>query len=203
MVDMIVAGRMRADEGFPDEADWDRAPEVRFSADWRGEAPDPERETRVRMLWSKDDVHIRFHCRYRNLYIYEGPPCRRDGLWLRDVAEVFIQTAADPPRSYREFEIGPGGDWLDLAIAPGEKRHLEWDLRTRVQVRPDSGFWSAEMALPLRCLDTAFDPENAWKINFFRIEGREPDRFYSAWRPTFTPRPNFHVAERFGTLHFQ
>jgi len=59
------------------------------------------------------------------------------------------------------------------------------------------------MALPLRRLIPTFDPSKIWKINFFRIEGSEPDRFYSAWRPTFTPRPNFHVPECFGELRFQ
>lgn len=200
----IVAVKLdRAPESLPADVDWEHAPEVCFSADWRGQAPDPGRETRIRMLWSSEDIYIRFHCRYRNLYIYEGPPCRRDRLWLRDVAEVFIQTEVDPPSCYREFEIAPSGDWLDLDIAPGSKRHLKWDLRPRAQVRPDSGYWSAEMALPLRRLIPTFDPSKIWKINFFRIEGSEPDRFYSAWRPTFTPRPNFHVPECFGELRFQ
>jgi len=41
-----------------------------------------------------------------------------------------------------------------------------------------------------------------WRVNFFRVEGATEPRFYSAWRPTNTPKPNFHVPEAFGALVF-
>jgi alpha-galactosidase len=41
-----------------------------------------------------------------------------------------------------------------------------------------------------------------WRVNFFRVEGAAEPRFYSAWRPTNTPKPNFHVPEAFGALVF-
>ena len=47
-----------------------------------------------------------------------------------------------------------------------------------------------------------FDPAQSWRVNFFRCEGIDPHRFYSAWQPTYTPDPNFHVPEKFGTLRF-
>jgi Carbohydrate-binding family 9 len=47
-----------------------------------------------------------------------------------------------------------------------------------------------------------FDPAATWKVNFYRVEGTAEPRFYSAWRPTKTPAPNFHVPEEFGDLVF-
>jgi hypothetical protein len=34
------------------------------------------------------------------------------------------------------------------------------------------------------------------------VEGPSEPRFYSAWRPTNTGQPNFHVPEAFGWLVF-
>ena len=36
-------------------------------------------------------------------------------------------------------------------------------------------------------------------IGLYRMEGKG-DRLYLAYRPTRTPKPNFHVPEAFGTL---
>jgi alpha-galactosidase len=123
-------------------------------------------------------------------------------LWERDVAEVFIRPGSDDPRHYKEFEISPNGDWLDLDINKGEKSFLLCDLRSRVAVDHGSRTWTAEMAIPFNSLTGSFDPDEVWRLNLFRIEGPEPNRFYSAWRATCTSRPNFHVSDAFGELHF-
>jgi alpha-galactosidase len=189
-------------DGFPPLPAWQKALPVSFCSDWCGEHADPQRETEARMLWSRENLFIRFRCRYREIYGYKGGNTRRDRLWERDVAEVFIQPDPDEPRHYREFEISPNGDWLDLDICRGEKAHLHCGLKSRVLVDPDSRIWTAEMAVPVGCLTASFNSSDVWRLNLFRIEGPEPHRFYSAWRPTHTPKPNFHVPERFGELHF-
>jgi alpha-galactosidase len=63
--------------------------------------------------------------------------------------------------------------------------------------------WQAELAVPMKSLTEKFDPAAAWRINFYRVEGAKEPRFYSAWRPTGTPEPNFHVPEAFGKLVFE
>ncbi len=62
--------------------------------------------------------------------------------------------------------------------------------------------WIAELAIPVKCLVPRFDPAVAWRVNFYRVEGAEEPRFYSAWRPTSTAVQNFHVPEAFGELVF-
>ncbi len=58
------------------------------------------------------------------------------------------------------------------------------------------------VALPMKCLVDRFDPAATWRVNFYRVEGAAEPRFYSAWQPTRTPAPNFHVPEAFGELVF-
>jgi hypothetical protein len=76
-------------------------------------------------------------------------------------------------------------------------------LRRRVKVDEQNKTWVAELALPMKNLTAQFDPRKAWSVNFFRVEGASEPRFYSAWRPTGTPVPNFHVPDRFDTLVFE
>jgi alpha-galactosidase len=192
-----------SDEGLPSASAWEKAPPVIFCSDWSGQHPDPQLETQVRMLWSHEYIFIRFLCRYRGIYTFKDSNSRRDKLWERDVAEVFIRPPGDKLGHYREFEISPNGDWLDLDIDHGERRILFCDLRSRVATNSDIRVWTAELALPVNCLSATLDPRDVWRLNLFRIEGRKRNRFYSAWRPTNTPQPNFHIPEAFGELHFE
>jgi hypothetical protein len=199
-----LVGRIGAEE-LPAEAAWENAPAIRFCRDWRGKNADPQRETEVRLLWSRDALYVRFLAHYRSISVFADaePNGRRDQLWDRDVAEVFLQPAGTDPRRYKEFELSPNGFWIDLDIAPGEKRDLQSGLRRRVKVDEMTKTWKAELLLPMKSLTTQFDPAAAWRVNFFRVEGDSEPRFYSAWRPTGTPAPNFHVPQCFGNLVFE
>jgi len=72
-----------------------------------------------------------------------------------------------------------------------------------VYVNEEEKIWTAELAIPMRSLTNNFDPNLAWRANFYRVEGKTEPRRYMAWRPTHTAEPNFHVPELFGKLDFQ
>ncbi len=192
-------------EVFPKEARWDRAPAIRFERDWRGEQEDSQRATEVRLLWNEQTLFLRFVARYRELHVF--PDARADGwrdqLWERDVAEAFLQPEATDARAYKELEVSPNGYWIDLNIANGEKEEMRSGLRRRVAQDAAARTWTGELAVPMRSLTPAFDPKRSWRANFFRVEGKTEPRFYSAWSPTFTQAPNFHVPEAFGHLIFR
>lgn len=198
-----MSGRTVAD-GLPELSSWDAARSLRFQADWQGKNADPERETEVRLLWTRETLYLRFQAKYRVITVFADaePDGRRDQLWDRDVAEVFLQSNESDRKRYKEFEISPNGMWIDLDIAPGEKHDLKSELRRRVTLNEASKTWIAELALPMKSLVERFDPAASWRVNFFRVEGASEPRFYSAWQPTGTPSPNFHVPEAFGTLIF-
>jgi alpha-galactosidase len=191
-------------EGFPAESAWETAPAVRFNADWQGLNADPGRETEVRMLWTPETLYLRFDARYRTITVFPDGDVggRRDHLWDRDVCEVFLQPDAKELRRYKEFEIAPNGFWIDLDIGPGAKHDLQSGLQRRVKTDEAAKRWEALLALPMKSLVERFDPSAEWRVNFYRVEGPSEPRFYSAWQPTHTPQPNFHVPEAFGRLVF-
>lgn len=185
-------------------ADWQAADAVTFCADWQGKNPDAERQTQVRLLWTPQTLYLRFECRYRELFVFDDSEAngRRDQLWDRDVAETFLQPDPSRPRYYREFEVSPNGMWVDLDIFPEGLRDLKSGLQRSVWLDREHRTWAAELAIPMRALTENFDPAAEWRVNFFRVEGPREPRFYSAWRATGTPQPNFHVPEVFGRLRF-
>jgi len=191
--------------GLPGPEAWDTARQVFFASDWKGQNVDPNRQTTVAVLWSPEELFLRFRCHYRTLTVFKqsDPGGRRDHLWDRDVAEIFLQPPGREARNYWEFEIAPNGMWIDLEISAGAKRDPQSGMRSRVFVDQNTQIWVAELAIPMRVLDPQFDPSQAWRVNFFRVEGAAEPRFYSAWQGTHTPQPNFHVPEAFGELRFQ
>jgi alpha-galactosidase len=191
-------------DDFPSASQWDTGTPLRFSADWQGKNPDPQRATEVRLLWSRETLFIKFHAHFRTITAFPDsePNGRRDRLWDRDVAEVFLRPDASDPQRYKEFEISPNGMWIDLEISHGERQDLQSGLRRRVGMDQQRQIWLAEIALPMKSLVASFDPAAVWRVNFFRVEGPSEPRFYSAWSPTHTPAPNFHVPAAFGQLIF-
>jgi len=190
--------------GFPSARAWRTAKPILFDADWQGKNRDPHRQTEVRLLWTPEFLYLKFVACYRLITVFNDadPGGRRDKLWDRDVAEVFLQPDPAQLRRYNEFEVSPNGFWIDLEIISGSLQHLKSGLQRRVSIDESKKLWTAELTIPTKSLTPHFDRTSVWRVNFFRVEGPTEPRFYSSWQPTNTPQPNFHVPERFGFLKF-
>jgi len=192
-------------EGFPDGNAWQKCSPLRFEHDWKGEYGDAARSTEVRLLWTPDTLFVRFLANYRTITVF--PNAREDGwrdeLWNRDVVEAFLQPDSRDLWKYKEIEVSPNGLWIDLDIANGAKEELQSKLRRRVVQDASARTWTAELAIPMRSLTPNFNAKKNWRVNFFRVEGETEPRFYSAWSPTYTGEPNFHVPRAFGKLVFR
>jgi alpha-galactosidase len=202
-VAMHVAHPIALNAAHP-AAEWDQATSISFCSDWQGRNMDSERETTVKLLWNEETLYLRFECKYRDLFMFDDSDSngRRDHLWDRDVAEVFLQPDPSRLHEYKELEISPNGMWIDLDVSPNSLADLKSGMERSVFLDKPSQTWSAEIAIPLKSLTPKFDPAHDWKVNFFRVEGKQEPRTYLAWRPTDTPQPNFHVPEAFGVLRF-
>jgi alpha-galactosidase len=192
------------DAGKPAD-EWKLATPIVFDSDWQGRNPDPGRETQVRLLWNSRSLYLRFECRYREIHVFDDAEKsgHRDHLWDRDVAEAFLQPDPSRPTFYREFEVSPNGMWIDLDIFPAGLADLKSGMQRSVILDEKRKTWIAELSIPLKALTPHFDPKQAWRANFYRVEGSTEPRNYLAWNPTNTPEPNFHVPARFGVLKFQ
>ena len=199
-----AAGPLDAN-GFPASEQWSLAHAYKFDADWQGKNADRQRATQVQLLFTPDTLFLRFVAQYRTITVFADSDKggRRYQLWDRDVAEVFLQPDSSDPWRYKEFEVSPNGFWVDLDISHGKNQNLHRGLHRRVSINEKTKTWCAELALPMKSITTHFNPQDVWRVNFFRVEGPAEPRFYSSWRPTNSAQPNFHVPEAFGILRFE
>jgi PQQ-dependent dehydrogenase (methanol/ethanol family) len=171
----------------------------------------PALRSQVRSFWTDQHLYLLFSCPYRELNMFlpalGGGP--RDKLWDRDVVEMFLGDDWTHIRHYREFEISPTGDWIDLAI---DLDHDSYDQSwrsgwtTAARIDRAAHVWYAAARIPLSAVSSA--PVKAgtkWRANLYRIEGQGVDsgRHFLCWQPTCVVNrdPN-HVPENFGTLVF-
>jgi PQQ-dependent dehydrogenase (methanol/ethanol family) len=171
----------------------------------------PALRSQVRSFWTDQHLYLLFSCPYKELNLFlpalGGGP--RDKLWERDVVEMFLGDDWTHIRHYREFEIAPTGDWIDLAI---DLDHDSYDQSwrsgwtTAARIDRAAHVWYAAARIPLRAVSSApVKPGTKWRANLYRIEGQGPDagRHFLCWQPTCVANrdPN-HVPENFGTLIF-
>jgi len=189
----------------PDSSFWREAPAIFIENDSRGN-PQPGFRTEVRSRWTESNLYLLFVCPYEELYL--KPDSRTDvetnQLWKWDVAEAFIGSDFQNIRKYKEFEVSPRAEWVDLDIDLDSPHHEDgwlWNSGFQVAARIDTAAkrWYAFMRIPFASIDSRpAAAGNVLRINFFLSEGQPPNHKGLTWRPT--GRATFHVPEAFGTL---
>jgi hypothetical protein len=166
----------------------------------------PDYRTEIRSRWTAKNLYLLFSCPYEELFLHPNPSttAETNKLWNWDVAEVFIGSDFKNIRRYKEFELSPQGEWLDLDIdltTPHHEDGWTWNSGFQVAARIDKQrkIWYGAMKIPWTALDDA--PPSIGKtlrVNFFRSQGPPSNRKEMAWQPTMSE--TFHVPERFGLL---
>jgi hypothetical protein len=166
----------------------------------------PGMETSIRSRWTGQYLFVLFECPYQTLYLKPDP--RHDektwGLWNWDVVELFIGDDWDHIERYREFELSPQGEWLDLAIdrnPPDLERNRAWTsgFSTAAWIDASAGAWYGAMRIPFEAITQAPVAEGTkFRVNFYRMEGPPGRRRHVAWRETRSD--SFHVPSAFGSL---
>jgi hypothetical protein len=166
----------------------------------------PGYRTEIRSRWTNDNLYLLFICPYQKLYLKPSPDTTNETnkLWNWDVAEAFIGSDFQNIKHYREFELSPQGEWIDLDIhldAPHHEDGWIWNSGFKVSARIDQAahIWYGAMRIPLAVLDSRpGKPGNMLRVNFFRSQGPPPNRQEVTWQPPMTD--TFHTPERFGLL---
>jgi len=162
--------------------------------------------TEIRSRWTKKNLYLLFICPYEELNLTPSPNTNEETyqLWDWDVAEVFIGTDFENIRQYKEFEMSPRGEWIDLDIDLTKPHHEDgwkWNsgFTVAAHIDPVAKIWYGAMRIPFAALQS-HPPENdeTLRVNFFRSQGALPNRVQLAWQPTMSE--TFHVPEKFGLL---
>jgi len=208
----VIASR-RAPSDFaltadPNAAMWKGTTGVVVEKDRYGK-PVPGHRTEVRSRWTPKNLYLLYVSPYEELHLKPEPATSDDTnkLWEWDVAEAFIGSDYADIKKYKEFQVSPQGEWVDLHIDRGANPPLhdtEWDSGYEVKARldRDKRVWYGEMRIPMESIGLRGAKEGTEaRINLYRCQGPPPDRKYINWQPV--NNETFHTPEAFGRLRLQ
>jgi hypothetical protein len=184
---------------------WRGALPVYAEVDTQGNAL-PSYRTEIRSRWTKESLYLLYICPYEELYLKPAPDpvLETNRLWNWDVAELFIGSDFHNIRRYKEFEISPQGEWIDLDIdldLPDHTVGWKWNSGFKVAARIDrrTKTWYGAMRIPFGAIDQRPPAAgNSFRVNLFRSQGPPTRQRQIAWKAPLTD--TFHTPERFGEL---
>ena len=183
---------------------WKKAPMVVAAQDRFGQ-PLPEARTEIRSMWTGENLYFLFSAKYESMYL--RPEAQLDqethGLWDFDVVEVFIGHDWEKPHLYKEFEVSPRGEWVDLDVDKSKKEIADWkwDSHFRFKTRIDetAKTWHCLMEIPWKTIAAGAPVAGQeFRLNLYRIEGGPKVRKYITWQAV--QNNSFHTPAAFGRL---
>jgi hypothetical protein len=190
---------------------WSHRPGQSLSKDCYRQIEYPEAKTTIKAFWTNTDLYVFFRCPYSKLNVFEpaNHAEARMSLWDRDVVEMFLGDDWQNIGHYREFEIAPTGDWIDLAIDLDRKSFDHtWRSGWQTLARVDEAHkvWYAAARIPLKAVsDKPVKAGTKWRVNFYRIDGPggNDTRHFMCWQPTCDHKHGNHTPQSFGTFVFR
>jgi hypothetical protein len=205
----VILSRKAPAESEPaadaDSSFWRSIQGIVMDADYFGK-PVANRRTEVRSRWTPSYLYLLYICNYEELNLKPNPSTAAETpqLWNWDVAEAFLGADLANIKRYREFEVSPQGEWIDLDIdRTGQQRGggAAWNSGMQVKSRIDAArkVWYGEMKIPFEAIGGGpAISGREFRAGFFRITDHDPDKKKISWQAT--GRTTFHVPEKFGTL---
>src|SRR5437879_10878124 len=166
----------------PDSATWSHAASGCIEKDCTHQINYPKLRTEVRGFWTDSYLYLLFISPYSelNLWLPANNSKDRLKLWDRDVVEFFLGDDWKDIKHYREFEIAPTGDWVDLAIDLNKnsydaKWQSGWQRKGRIDEK--AHVWYAAARVPLPAVSQQpVKPGPKWRANPYPNDGLGPDR---------------------------
>lgn len=166
----------------------------------------PEYRTEIRSRWTKKYIYFLFVSPYHQLYLKPNPDAGHETyeLWKWNVAEVFIGSDFKDIKHYKEFEVSPQNEWVDLDIDLHNPHHEDgwkWNsgFEHRARIDEQKQIWYAALRISFAALSPkAASAGTKFRVNFYRTEGPPDNSTEIMWQPVMSH--TFHVPERFGLL---
>jgi len=187
----------------PTSAFWSGALPVYAEVDKFGE-PVANHRTEVRSRWTRENLYLLYTCPYEELHLKPDPDSVGETyeLWNWDVAELFIGSDFQNIRRYKEFEVSPQAEWIDLDVdlsLPHHEVGWTWSSGFEVAARidHDASTWYGAMRIPFSALEERTPAAgNIFRANLFRAQGPPERKRLIAWQAPMAD--TFHTPECFG-----
>jgi hypothetical protein len=189
----------------PDSEFWRGIGGIVIETDFSGN-PAPGHRTEVRSRWTQENLYLLYSCKYDELNLKPNPSTEKETnqLWNWDVAEAFLGSDFQDIARYKEFQVSPQGEWVDLDIDRSRQKRgggVTWNSGFEVKARIDAAnkVWYGEMKIPFESIGVAAPVVGREiRAGLFRIAGAAPARKYISWQTT--DGKTFHAPDRFAIL---
>ncbi|HEV1284860.1 MAG TPA: carbohydrate-binding family 9-like protein [Bryobacteraceae bacterium] len=188
----------------PDAPQWEGVAGVSAGRNYLNE-PIPGSPTEFRSRWTEKTLYLLFICPYDELNLKPdpNPSAETPQLWNWDVGEVFIGTDFEHIGHYKELQVSPQGEWVDLDINRDDSKAagMAWNsgYKVKARINEERHIWYGEMAIPMSAIGvTAAKAGVEMRVGLYRIAGAGPTKKFYAWQPT--GQKSFHVPQAFGRL---
>jgi hypothetical protein len=173
----------------------------------------------AKMAYDQDNVYVIFRVKDRfvqsRILEYNG------SVSTESCVEFFFAPDENRPLSYFNLEINAGGTPLIFYITKpmSEVQKLKKEEIDQIEIAhslprvvypeiQEPVTWTIECRIPISLLEkytTVTRPEKGaqWKGNFYKTGSRTSNPNYMTWAYVDFPRPNFHLPQYFGTIHFK
>src|SRR5215475_10392643 len=144
----------------PNRAEWAKAPRVNAGRDYL-DHPIAGWPTEIRSRWTKENLYLLYICPYEQLNLKPDPDTSKETpqLWNWEVAEAFIGSDYAHIARYKEFQVSPQSEWVDLDIDRENQKGqqgMKWNSGYTVKGRIDdqAKVWYGEMRIPFQAIDS-------------------------------------------------
>lgn len=167
-----VASRPKID-GYPDDSVWHDPVTIFFANDGSKATTDP---TSVYFAYDSAFLYIAAKCVEKNADSITANVKKHDGaIYTEDCIGLFLQPDRDRPTAYQIY-FNPLGYAFDQKLTMNEGGFMdadrEWDGTYDAVGRRGEGFWTLEVAIPLKQFGVQAVPGSKWGINFRRKQSR-------------------------------
>jgi hypothetical protein len=201
-------------DGRLDEPAWLAAPDAgSFQFPWWESGK--KEQTVAKLLYDDRNLYVAYLCQDAHIW---GEHTQRDSAVYRDdCVEIFVAPDPNRPRAYFNIEMNVLGIFLDqFRLGISGQPEEEWNakgVRIATSVAgtlnddgDEDDHWVLEAAIPLENYASMMKiplpkPGDVWRVGLNRLGG-QTNRQHSQWSPSNTPKPAFHVPERFGRMTF-
>jgi hypothetical protein len=159
-----------------------------------------------RIQWTPQFLYFQFTCPFAELNLKPDPATAKETnkLWEWDVAELFIGADFTNIHQYREYQVSPQSEWVDLDIdrkQPKPEGGWQWNsgFTVAASIDKEKKVWFGAMKIPFKSITSAVVKDGSeFRMNVYRLAGKAPSRQSIMWTPVEVR--SHHTPEKFGRL---
>lgn len=213
----------KSTQPFDINADWDKDIWKNIKAvglkNYMGDKPSHFPETKVKLRYDEDNIYVIFNV--NDNYIKAIATETHGNVWQDSCVEFFFTPGTNTDLGYFNLEANCKGVFLlgyhlnnretngKVSLEDSKKITISHSLKKNVEqelVGPQS--WTVEYKIPFSILSNYMKvdqpkPGVTWRANFYKCADKTSHPHWLTWAPIDFPRPNFHLPQYFGELHFE